>query len=283
MGAVFLALGMGAVAAWMGGETFVAPRNTTRDPAVPDTVDRHLEVACGDVVIDTWIVDPLREKNEGAVDTVLILHGKADGKKSMAALGTRFARAGVRAILVDLRGHGQSTTTELSYGVHESEDLSCVLDAVDAIVPIGSVGVYGPSYGGAVALQFAGRDTRVERVVAVAAFRSFPAIARTMIDLPSIAQWAVIHAAGWRAGFDPDDASPEDAVGRSEADIVLVYSVDDEIVPFSHARAIARACGAHCRLERLTGYGHLGVLSNPELRSILHRHLAAEDYPPPVR
>lgn len=267
----------------MGGETFVAPRSTATDPTVPENVDRHLRVACGDVVIDTWIIDPLREKNEGAVDTALILHGKADGKKSMAALGTRFARAGVRAILVDLRGHGQSSRVEISYGVHESEDLSCVLDAVEELVPLGSVGVYGPSYGGAVALQFAGHDERVDRVVAVAAFRSFGAIARTMIHLPPIAQWAVIHAAGWRAGFDPDDASPESAVGRSHADIVLVYSTDDEIVPFSHARAIAQACGSHCRLERLSGYDHLGVLSNPELRSILHRHLAAEGYPPPAR
>lgn len=271
------------VGAWITAETFVMARNGEPDASIPDRIDSQRRVVCGDVEIDVWIVEPEREKTIGAVDTALILHGKGDGKRAMAALGTRFARAGVRGVLVDLRGHGESTPTELSYGVHERADLSCVLDALDAETPVGEVGVYGPSYGGAVALQFAGSDPRVTKVVAVAAFRSFDAIARTMIELPSPGPWAVVTAAGWRGGFDADDASPERAVGQTEAEIVLVYSTDDEIVPFSHGQAVAEACGDHCRLERLEGYSHLGVLSNPELRQILHRHLAGEDYPPPPR
>ncbi len=280
--AVLGLLGVGSYAAWIGAETFVHPRNPDAPPEQPEHVDATYRVDCGEVEIDTFIIDPEEgaELADGAVDTVLILHGKADQKSSMTGLGLRFARAGVRAILVDMRGHGLSTRTELTYGAHEREDLSCVLDFLEAEgMELGELGVYGASYGGAVALQFAGSDRRVAKAVAVAGFRSFDAIASSMIELPAIAQWAVIRACGVRGGFDPDDASPERLIADTEADVVLVYSEDDEIVPYAHGQAVAEACGDHCRLQTLHGYDHLGTLSNPELRDLLHRHLAGRPYP----
>lgn len=270
----------GSIGAWEGAATFVDPRNPETPGEQPEEVADHYLFQCGDVEIDVFRVDAIGDKNEGAVDTALILHGKADQKTSMAGLGRRFARAGVQAILVDLRGHGASSRTELTYGAHEREDLSCVLDSLEAEgVEVGELGVFGSSYGGAVALQFAGTDPRVDRLVAVAGFRSFDAIASSMIELPALAQWAVITAAGLRADFDPDDASPEATIGGTEADVILVYSRDDEIVPYAHGLAVAEACGDHCRLVTLDGYDHLGTLSNPELRDLLHRHLAAAPYP----
>lgn len=289
-------LALGSVAAWAGGETFVHARNEGLDRGaeseqpelteLPERTTSHAAIDCGDVVIDSILMEPAEEelavRAEGAVDTVMILHGKADRKESMAGLGRRFIRAGVRAILIDMRGHGASTVTELTYGARDREDLSCVLDHYEAELGearLGELGVYGASYGGAVALQFAGTDTRVDKAVAVAAFRSFSDIARTSIELNPIAQWAVITAAGLRAGFSPSDASPEAHIGGTEADIVLVYSVDDDIVPYAHGEAVLDACGDHCEMLTLRGYDHLGTLSNPELRDRLHRHLAGRPYP----
>lgn len=290
---VFSVLCLGFIAAWAGAETFVHARNadlevaeTSEHAEFPERTTSHTAIDCDDVVIDSILMEPTEDERaaqaDGAVDTVIILHGKADRKESMAGLGRRFIRAGVRAILMDMRGHGASTVTELTYGARDREDLSCVLDHYEAELGtevLGELGVYGASYGGAVALQFAGTDARVDKAVAVAAFRSFPHIARTSIELSSIAQWAVISAAGMRAGFTPSDASPEAHIGGTEADVVLVYSVDDDIVPYEHGQAVLEACGDHCEILRLSGYDHLGTLSNPELRDRLHRHLAGLPYP----
>ena len=49
--------------------------------------------------------------------TVFVLHGIRDSKESVRAWGERLASAGYRAVLVDLRGHGRSSGTFLSYGV----------------------------------------------------------------------------------------------------------------------------------------------------------------------
>ncbi|MEZ4252795.1 MAG: alpha/beta fold hydrolase [Polyangiales bacterium] len=90
---------------------------------------------------------------------------------SMSGLGRRFATRGTGAILADLRGHGRSSEVPLTYGVEERHDLSAVLDAVEAAgYSLGEVGIYGPSYSGAIAIQAAAVDARFTRVVTVACF-----------------------------------------------------------------------------------------------------------------
>ena len=53
-------------------------------------------------------------------------------------------RAGYRAVLVDLRGHGRSTGKYLTYGVQEAQDISQVIDALEQQQLIaGEIGVLG--------------------------------------------------------------------------------------------------------------------------------------------
>ena len=84
--------------------------------------------------------------------------------------------------------------------------------------------------------------------------------------------------AGYEGGFDPTDASPEQHITATHADVLLLYSRDDDIVPFAHGEAIARACGERCRLVPMEGFDHLGALSNLIVRRELHQHLAGVPY-----
>lgn len=132
-------------------------------------VSRQERVAVGPPAasLSIWIVEPAASP----VGTLLVLHGIRDSKRSMLGLGQFLARHGHRAILVDLRGHGRSSGDWLTYGVVESQDLSQVLDhlAVRSLLT-GIVGAIGCSYGGAVALQLAARDERIQTVAAIATF-----------------------------------------------------------------------------------------------------------------
>lgn len=250
------------------------------EEGIPAEVDQtHRPEVRSGIVLDVWILEPEAPRPEGAVDTALVLHGKGDRKRSMVGLGHRFAKAGVRAVLVDLRGHGRSHDGALTYGVEERRDLVALLDWFEAeSIELGSIGVYGPSYGGAVALQLAGVDRRIDRVVAVAAFRSFPAIAHALLQLPDVAIDGVVMVAGYEAGFRPEDASPEKHITATDADVLLLYSRDDDIVPFAHGEAVAAACGERCRLIPMDGFDHLGALSNPIVRAELHQHLVGVPY-----
>lgn len=275
---------------WHLAAELIEPRNPEQpDPSIPEGVDRTLRVRRPDgTVIDAWVLLPRGAKPPGAVDTVVVLHGISDQKRSMISLGRRFQRHGVMAVMIDLRGHGLSSAVPITYGARDVEDIAAVLDAVDAeIAPVGEVGVYGPSYGAAVAVQLPAADPRVTRVVAVAPFASMRRLVRPHLEedwasvawlIPDFLTDVLVDRAGALAGFDPDEASPERRAAESTARMLIVHSPQDETIPYQHALDIVASCGERCELLTLEGKDHLGSLSNLELRRALHRFLVGEEW-----
>lgn len=241
-------------------------------------VSRGLRVAVGPPAasLSLWIVDPTGP----ARDTVLVLHGIRDNKRSQLGLGRALAAAGHRAVLVDLRGHGRSSGRFLSYGVIESRDLVQVIDALAERGSLtGEVKAVGASYGGAVALQLAARDRRVTAVATVATFTSLrdvtPLYLRRLV--PGVGRLVTsgqideaLERAGREAGFDPREAAPVRAVARTHARLLLVHGADDGNIPVSHARALHQAAGRRSQLLVIPGADHATVMGHPRVtRAVL--------------
>ena len=105
--------------------------------------------------------------------TVFLLHGYGLAQFSLAPWALRLAEDGWRCVLVDLRGHGKSTGRQIYYGLHETNDLSQLLDqlaASGAAAP--PVAALGESYGAALALRWATVEPRLQTVVALAPYAS---------------------------------------------------------------------------------------------------------------
>lgn len=258
----------------------VRPRNRRARPATTEGVDHvlRIDVPSPPARLEAWVFEAEAPHPAGAADTVLLLHGLGDSKASMAGLGRRLAGRGLRAVAVDLRGHGRSTGDHIAYGAFEAPDLSRVLDVLEerGLGP-GRVGIYAASHGAHIGIQLAGRDRRVDRVVGVGTYRSLRTLVPEFVrlrypehaNLPPRALQQAVDQAGRRAGFDPDVASAERWIARSEARVLLVHGSDDEVVPARHAEALGRACEATCRLLRLEGRDHLGSMHGPVLRAAL--------------
>ena len=224
--------------------------------------------------LSLWLIDPSTTGDGAAVaplGTLLVLHGINDRKDTMVPLGRRFAERGYRVVLVDLRAHGRSSGQWLTFGVHESRDLSQVLDALSSQgLLAGDVGVFGPSFGGGIAIQFAGRDDRVKAVVSVCGFTSMrdvtpgvvrmyaPVVGRLLLD--STVQRAVTQA-GRVAGFDPDDASALDAIRRTKARVLLIHGKKDLKIPPRHSRRLHEAAPDRGRLLLLDEHDHDSILA----------------------
>jgi pimeloyl-ACP methyl ester carboxylesterase len=251
-------------------------RATPTADAAPADVSRvvRAEVGPPSATIEAWILDPIGTPR----GTTLVLHGVRDDKASMIGVGRALRDRGMRAILVDLRGHGGSSGRFLTYGVVESRDLEQLIDQLDALGMIeGSLGVYGASYGGAVALQLAAIDARIHAVVSVSTFASLrevvpPYVRRNAPVLgalvPKAAFDAVIDRAGELAAFSPDAADTRGAIAHTHADVLLIHGEADEHIPFVHARSLLAACPAgRCRLLPIPAADHPGALASPIARS----------------
>jgi pimeloyl-ACP methyl ester carboxylesterase len=248
---------------WGASAIVVAPN---RGVAAPARALGELTVAVGPpaATLSLEIIDA----SSRPLGTVFLLHGIRSDKTSMRGWGRMLADAGFRAVLVDLRGHGRSTGDWLSYGVVESRDLAQALDALEARgLRIGSVGVMGISYGAATAIEWAGSDPRISAVVAVAPFASLREVVPGYSPLPLPATFVngAIDMAGRQGGFDPDKASPVDAISRTRAHVLLVHGEADGRIPPWHSQQIFDRGRDHAELLLVPGAGHGSIGDEPIL------------------
>ncbi len=211
----------------------------------------------------SWIVEP---PAGAAKATIVLLHGVRMDKRSLLPMALAVSDAGYRAVLVDLRGHGESGGSFLTYGAADATDVSRLLDGLQAHgTPLGPVGVYGFSYGAAAAIDLAARDARVASVVAVSPFCSL----REVIGdyrrkyLPGLLQivpddWfqSAVDDAGIWAGFDADGSAPQRNIEKSRADVLLIHGDADTQVPLRHSQVLARASAGRAKLAVIPGATH---------------------------
>ena len=130
--------------------------------------------------------------------TVVLLHGFGLDQAVMAPWAIRLAEDGWRCVLVDLRGHGESTGKRIFYGSVEARDLSQLLDVLGQDGPVARpVVAFGESYGAALALRWRGVDPRVTEVVAIAPYAELAPAAQNIRR-----EYAAWFPAAWlRAGL----------------------------------------------------------------------------------
>lgn len=214
-----------------------------------------------------WSSAAERKPVSASRGTLLFLHGYLQDKRFLTPWALRLAEEGFRCVVVDLRGHGDSTGRHISFGAFESRDVSAVIDDLAARGwDVSRVGLFGVSYGASVALLAAGRDARVRAVVAFEPFASaeravpelmraaFAAQARGISD----GQFAAAHVKQARiAGFDWSEADIPAALARSRAPVLLLHGEADNWLSPEHSRELLSAAPAGSRLMLVPRDNHV--------------------------
>jgi uncharacterized protein len=208
---------------------------------------------------------------------VLFVHGKDCCRGFEARVSTeplvRALRAdGVAVLLLDLRGHGDSGASRMSYGIHETDD---VLGAIDWLreqgFGAGRIGVFAASMGGAGVLRAALRDEAIGPLVLDSTYADFA----TMIDgqfsaltgLPRLFLPGALAASRWLIGVDVRGIRPaDDARALRSRPVLVIHADGDPFVPVAHARRLAAA--ARGQLWVTPGEHHLASFREAPVRYV---------------
>jgi pimeloyl-ACP methyl ester carboxylesterase len=136
----------------------------------------------------------------GSAPTVVMIHGM--GQDSMASwfftLGRPLSDAGLRSVMYDLRGHGQTERPATGYRLDDFvDDLEAVLEATGVDGPLY---LFGNSFGGTIAFTYTMRHP--ERVAGIATVESAPPtegwMSRVVLRMAKVA--------ALKPGHGPDDS-----------------------------------------------------------------------------
>ena len=203
---------------------------------------------------------------DGARGTVLFFHGNAGNISHRLDYLLMFNRLRHSTLIVDYRGYGKSTGTPSEEGTYR--DAEAAWDYLRNARNTGprDVVVAGESLGGAVATWLAARiEPR-----AVLLFSTFT----SATDLGAGVYWFLPVRLLSRIGYDN-----RENLKRIRVPVFIAHSRDDDIVPFSHGKALYEAASEpKAFLEMRGGHNEGFVFTRQEwvsqLGAFLDRHAA---------
>jgi pimeloyl-ACP methyl ester carboxylesterase len=206
--------------------------------------------------------------------------------------GEAVRKAGYRAVLVDMRGFGQSTGEHITFGVLDAHDLKQLTDELEKRgMAAPALGVYGTSMGAASAILYAAEDPRVKTVIAVAPFATIrdevPSFGRHVLRGASAFFTdsqvnAIADAVAGMADLDLDAAKPLDAIQKTKAPVLLIHGEADTIIPVEASEKLHAAAPDRTELLKIPRRGHLDLCFDVRgelqaaTREWLEKHLNAE-------
>ncbi len=197
---------------------------------------------------------------------LIVLHGIGGAKENWVPLALNVAPRGIGTVLVDIRGHGGSGGRYTTFGYHERQDISRVVDQLREEYPDTPIGVWGHSLGGAIALQSMADDKRIAFGLSLSTFANLAEIVYDYQHRLSgftsrrLAAYFLRRAAEI-GGFDSTEVRPEKAAARIDRPVMIIHGTADPSIDVANAHRIFDALPAEDKeLILVPGADHNNVV-----------------------
>lgn len=231
----------------------------------------------GNLMLSGWLCPPpgCTDMNDALAQRwIVLVHGfgsnSADTTAGMLGLARDLHDRNFGVMLFDFRSSGNSEGSRSSAGYFERFDLLGALDYLyDRGVERERIGILGHSLGGAIALMACSTPGTAAAVVSDSSFADLwlmiKRAQRGLISPLVVANPGMGVMARLLYGIDITEVSPARSLALSEPPVLIIHGEEDQVVPVSHARLLAKASGSRFRESEDTtgrtwlvpGAGHL--------------------------
>lgn len=202
---------------------------------------------------------------------IILVHGIDANRTVLLPEAAMLAEAGYHLLLFDLRGHGQSEGSEVTYGYREAFDIQAGVDFLMAQPGIRQVAALGISLGGSAVVHAAALDPRLKAMVIESSFSSLRAAIDDEFDNRSIfPRWPfaplLIWLAEQRLGVKVDQVdSVRDLATLSQRPVFIIHGTTDQGFPPEHAVRMYEAAKEPKTLWLVEGLGHASPILADEV------------------
>ena len=196
---------------------------------------------------------------------VLLLHGIGASRGDVVHLGRIYRQRGWAVGMFDSRGHGESDSMTVTFGVKERSDVRAIVEQLTRHDPAIPVALHGCSLGASIALQAAAELPQVRAVVAEAPFLDLASMASARVSwlpgpLATVGLLTFRAAAPIEIGATLDEVSPARAIARrQELRTLLIVGGRDHVIPPTHGRRLNALAAGPSELWELPNAEHCGA------------------------
>ena len=190
-----------------------------------------------------WFIPKTGENSGEDKRAIILLHGWPVDKKYVFERSI-FLAEHFNLLYFDFRGLGKSKGMFSTIGALETKDLNAAVSYLKTR-GIETLGIWGLSMGGAVALMASGEIPGVKAVVSEGSYASLDLMANEVFKTLSFVKPTLVSLARFLVKVvvevDIRDVSPAVSAKNLRIPVLVIHSRADELVPFYHASLIKDA------------------------------------------
>ena len=199
--------------------------------------------------------------------TLVILHTRGGTRQDTLEFGLPLWQAGFNLAVIDLRGHGESGGQYFTFGYHEWQDVSGLLNYLEARQDGSATDVtlIGISAGGAVAVSAAARDPRIKRLVTIASFADLGETIQQQVPwLPGFWRIRAIQEAERIGQFKVQATSPVQAIQTVKCPVLIVHGAEGTYIPLENGKKLFESATSRKEFYAIAGGSHENTLPRGE-------------------
>ena len=273
-----LLLAVGLLVSWVvGGQLLSVPRRHVGDPPAGWGIqDVSIPSSSGSELAGWHLVA------EGKRGVVVLLHGIGGSRRDLLGRAQLLREAGYSSLMIDFRGHGESTGEGTSLGYAERHDVRAAVEYASAAHWDEPLAVLGLSMGAAAALMESPME--VDALVLESVFPSLESAIRHRVEahlgpLAGLPSELLLIQVPWRLGFECADLRPIDRMLDVACPLLMMAGTLDHGTPPEETRQMFEQALEPKRLWLAEGVGHEDLQrARPmeykrQLLEFLERHL----------
>ena len=169
---------------------------------------------------------------------VIYLHGNSSSRIEGFRNAPELLKNNINIVMFDFAGCGLSEGHYISLGWFEKDDVKLIIDFVEKLPGVGSIGLWGRSMGAATTMFYTYTDPRIKAVCMDSPFGDFKLLAKELclkyINLPNFVLDTTMNfvknTVKEKCGLDIEKLQPQLYANKTKTPAFFLHAIGDELI-----------------------------------------------------
>ena len=229
----------------------------------------------GQLIQCSFLEEDIETRESYLMPVVIYLHGNSSSRIEGFRNAPELLKNGINVVIFDFAGCGLSEGEYISLGWFEKDDVKLIIDFVEKLPGVYTIGLWGRSMGAATTMFYAHCDLRIKAICMDSPFSDFKLLAKELclkyISLPNFVLTTTMNfvknTVKEKCGLDIDKLKPILYANKTKTPAFFLHAVADELISLEQTLKLVENYGGEKFINVVEG-GHNSLRQKHVLEKI---------------